>query len=300
MSIRNEKVSDLQKIGEQVSKAREQLRMNQQQLADALGYSRNYISMLEGGREPGDNFRRDWQKFLVSKGLASEHGVSTGPRGQLRSAMLRMGLSPAQLAKKIGYQIGVVQAVVENGARISEAMAEKIVAVLPELDMETLLGGSDTPTVMDEDGRYGTVGSKPTMQSLDGGRVRLIPLIAMTQAGPSINFEDEIFQHDAVAVVDVKDPKAFALTVRGNSMEPEIKEGDVAVVCPSWQPRNGDEVICRTVHGDVMCKIFQTKFNGQFVILSSYNPAYPPVELSAEEIEWIYPVQSVQKTRRRD
>jgi hypothetical protein len=49
-----------------------------------------------------------------------------------------------------------------------------------------------------------------------------------------------------------------------------------------------------------MCKIYQAKSSGQFIILSSYNSAYPPIELQRSEIEWIYPVQSVQKTRRRE
>jgi phage repressor protein C with HTH and peptisase S24 domain len=73
-------------------------------------------------------------------------------------------------------------------------------------------------------------------------------------------------------------------------MEPTIKEGDVAVICPSWEPRHGDEVICRTIHGDVMCKIYQPNPGEKKVILSSYNPAFPPQEFSQDEIEWIYPV----------
>lgn len=293
-------MSNSQNFGQRVRNFRERLGLSQEQLAGVLGYSRNYISMIEGGREPGKSFVREWLTFEQERGFESEKSENGGARSVLRSAMEKAGFTPNSLAKKIGYQIGVVQAVVEGAARIKEDMAERIVGVLPELDLDTLLGGSETPRTYMAGGRYGTVGAKPQMASLDGGRVRMIPLISMTQAGPSINFEDEIFQHDAVAVIDVKDPKAFALRVRGNSMEPEIKEGDIAIVCPEWSVRNGDEVICRTIHGDVMCKIYQTEGSGEFVILSSYNAAFPPMKLNRDEIEWIYPVQSVQKTRRRE
>jgi phage repressor protein C with HTH and peptisase S24 domain len=102
-----------------------------------------------------------------------------------------------------------------------------------------------------------------------------------------------------VISIDIKDRLAFGVKIKGNSMEPRIAEGDSAIVCPGWSPKSGDTVICRTMDGDVMCKIYQPKNGGELVILSSYNPAYPAMELKREEIAWIYPVgQLVQNLRR--
>lgn len=300
MSTRNEKVSEQENISHRVSNILEQMDWSQDQLADVIGYSRNYVSMVKGGRKPGKGFVSALLTFERDHGIKAPTKLANSAQEKLVAAMERAKMTPADVAKRIHYQIGVVQAVAEGSGRIKEDMAKKIEALNIGVTAEELMDGSDSPQILDQTGRTGTVGSIPKVKSINAGRMRMIPLISMTQAGPSINFEDDIFQHDAVAVADVKDPKAFALTVRGNSMEPEIKEGDVAVICPSWQPRNGDEVICRTVDGDVMCKIYHTKFNGQFIILSSYNAAHPTVELRRDEIEWIYPVQSVQKTRRRE
>lgn len=280
----------------EIQRVAEALNISVEELADRIVLQRETMRKYAKGYQPASKRIMS----TITNLAPPRHVMTGGPRGLLQEALRKRGWAPADLAKQIKYDAGVTNAIVMLGGRISENMAVEIVKVIPELTLEELVGGSDLPRILEESGVRGTMGAIPKVISLDGQRVRMIPLISMTQAGPSINFDDEIYQHEAVAVVDVKDPRAFALQVRGNSMEPEIKDGDVAVVCPSWTPRNGDEVICRTVHGDVMCKIYQTKFNGQFIILSSYNPAYPAVELQREEIEWIYPVQSVQKTRRRE
>jgi phage repressor protein C with HTH and peptisase S24 domain len=281
---------------EEIRRVLDSLGWTLEQLADKIVLKPETLRKYAGGHQPASP-----RVMAVISALAPKrHAVTDGPRGRLRQALEMAHLTPAALAKRIGYQIGVVQAVVEGAARIKEDMAEKIEELDIGLTAEELMEGSETPRVLHEGGAFSTVGSKPEILSLGAGRVRMIPLISMAQAGPHINFDDEIFQHEAIAVMDVKDPKAIALKVRGNSMEPEIKAGDVAVVCPSWTPRNGDEVICRTLDGDVMCKIYQAKAGGDFVILSSYNPAHPPTELRREDIAWIYPIQSVIKTRRRD
>ncbi|MGC3988311.1 MAG: S24 family peptidase [Chthoniobacteraceae bacterium] len=63
-------------------------------------------------------------------------------------------------------------------------------------------------------------------------------------------------------------------------------------------PRNGETVIARTVHGDVMCKLYQSRSG--VVVLSSWNPAYPPIEIPREEIAWIYPVAQVIQNLLKD
>ena len=77
------------------------------------------------------------------------------------------------------------------------------------------------------------------------------------------------------------------------TMEPRITEGDRAILTPGRETRAGDTVIARTMNGDVMCKLFQSKNDGQVIVLSSWNPAFPPVELRREEIAWMCPVRQI-------
>jgi phage repressor protein C with HTH and peptisase S24 domain len=85
-------------------------------------------------------------------------------------------------------------------------------------------------------------------------------------------------------------------------MRPQYDEGDVVILAPSSEARNGDLVIARLKEeagDDVMFKIFQSTASGQRVVLSSYNPAYPALEFSRDDFRWIYPAQSVIKNLRK-
>jgi phage repressor protein C with HTH and peptisase S24 domain len=203
------------------------------------------------------------------------------------------------LARKIGYDLGVYVAVEDGTARASERMIDKICEVIA-VDKEELMSGSDAPLIMDESGRTGTFGATPDVQLPPGSYARYVPRLSWAQAGAlDSGHVDEGYDYEGVISIDIKDRRAFGLRIRGDSMTPEIREGDDAIVCPTWQPRNGDTVIARTVDGDVMCKIYQTKEGGTKIVLSSYNPAHPPIELSREEIAWIYPVGQVVRNYRK-
>jgi len=133
------------------------------------------------------------------------------------------------------------------------------------------------------------------------GTPRYIPLISFAQAGTMKSFED-IYEREGLLSFDVKDPKAFSVRIVGDSMTPEFREGDMAVLYPGSTPRNGDVVIARLGEdqgGDVMFKLFNSRESGRRVILTSYNPAYPPLEYERGDFAWIYPVVSVMKTLRK-
>lgn len=283
------------------------------QLARMLGASDTAIHGWMRGTLPFDStFDKisDWTPISIKwlrdgDGNGEEELAKIGPdlnaecgaRGRLRQALKDAKMTSAELAKRIDIPIGPIQALLYSGARISQNTAEKIVKVLPRLELSDLLEGSETARIFDETGTYGTIGSKPVRQAPPGSKSRAVPLLSFAQAGPDINFEDDTWSGETTEWLDAPNG-SFVLKIQGDSMEPKISPGDLVLVCPGWQARNGDTVICRTVRGDVMCKLFQSKFNGQFAILSSYNPAFPPQELSMEEIVWIYPVKDVTKNLR--
>lgn len=227
-------------------------------------------------------------------------GEIAGPRGALKRALDEHHMTAADLAKEMKYPIGPIQALLERGSRITQPMAERIAKILPELDLEFLMGGSDTPRIVDEAGVYATHGSRPNISTPKGMRARVIPFISFAQAGASVNYEDDTYTHEGVTVFNVKDPNAYATQIRGDSMEPRIKEGDILIVVPNAQARNGDVVIARLIDGDVMCKIYGTKDGGRVVMLSSYNPAHPTIEVTRDQIDRIQPVQSVMSNLRKD
>lgn len=291
----------MQTIPHRVKKVRESLGLSMVAFAKRMGYDRNYLGAIEKGkREPGHRFiaqleilEREVDSGLVSN-LSPQHEEQTNPRALLRAAMTTAGFTCATLARAIGYEIGVVQAVVNGGARISQKMAEKIVKVLPSLSPEDLLNGSDHPQIISETGVEGTVGATPDIEVPEGVKVRYVPLLSWAQAGAlDASHVDDGYEYKGVVAFNVSDRKAFAVEIKGESMAPKIPEGARAVVCPSSEPKPGNVVIVRMLDGDVMCKLYHPKDGGRTVVLTSWNQAYPPLEYPREQVSWMYPVKQI-------
>lgn len=226
-------------------------------------------------------------------GATPSFGAAASPREALRAALAARGINAGRLAKLIKYGAGVIDGVVNGTGRISEDMARAIHRELPEVEVEELLAGSDSPRTMDETGFTGTAGATPAIQLPGGGKTRFAPLLSWAAAGKlaTVDALDEGYTHEGF--VSNVPGRAFVVEVRGDSMQPDIKEGDHIVVRADMEPRAGQIVLVRTIHGDVLCKRYQTKDGGKLIVLSSVNQSYLPYEIPASEIAWIYPVKQV-------
>jgi repressor LexA len=92
---------------------------------------------------------------------------------------------------------------------------------------------------------------------------------------------------DYVTVDDVRDPGAFALRVKGNSMSPRIEDGDVVIVSPQAEARNGDICVVRVEGEDTLKKV---KFEGNYVHLIPLNPDYEPVTVRRKDVNFVWKV----------
>lgn len=119
-----------------------------------------------------------------------------------------------------------------------------------------------------------------------------IPIISYTQAGVDGFFSDShptgcgFGEIDRPA--DVRDPHAYALIVKGDSMSPRFEQGDVVVVSPSMGVQIGDYAVVRLVDGSVTLKKIQQK-NGVF-ILGSTNPEYESIEVEKHDVVFMHRV----------
>ena len=90
-----------------------------------------------------------------------------------------------------------------------------------------------------------------------------------------------------------KDDTLFAVVVKGNSMEPEVKEGELVVVSKKRDLKKGD--LCLIMFEDGDCCLRRVYFQDHTVTLTSSNEReYPPAIHKKSEIRFIYRV--VQKT----
>jgi transcriptional regulator with XRE-family HTH domain len=285
-------------ISDRLLNLRHKLGLSQQKLADHLGVTRNWITILEGdaNREPS--------KALLLRLRDLEEEVERGgflggdPRRLMKAARERKGMTLKDLAKATGYSVGVLQALEEANGRGSERQLEKIADVLG-ISIDDLMEGAE-PKLIHEAGLTGTLGARPNIVAGPGVKnIRYVPLISFAQAGRMGSYEDAVYEYEGHVAYDSEDPRAFCVSIRGDSMQPVISEGDVILVYPSRQPRNGDMVLARLGDeegGDVMCKMYSVKDAGRRVILTSYNPVHPPLEFESSAFRFVYPIAAVTKT----
>jgi repressor LexA len=132
-------------------------------------------------------------------------------------------------------------------------------------------------------------------QAIPCGVFTLVPVVGTVRAGFGLQaFEDDLGTDPA----DVADPENyFYLVVRGDSMEPYIREGDLALVRRQNILRNGDLGVMVYRDGEGTLKRFFQE-DGR-VLLKSFNPAYEDLALSGEELSSLYIMGKVVETKTR-
>jgi len=129
--------------------------------------------------------------------------------------------------------------------------------------------------------------------------LRNLPVLSWAQAGQATEYGEIPADWDEVVPSDVSDQRAFGVRLRGDSMEPKFSDGDIAILLPSIAPTNGDVVVANLKDEGVLCKIMHVQLDKNLIILSSYNPAYPPMERHRDQFNWMFPVSSIIKPLRR-
>ena len=129
--------------------------------------------------------------------------------------------------------------------------------------------------------------------------LRNLPVLSWAQAGLATDFGEIPRDWDEVVPSDVTDERAFGVRLRGDSMEPRFSDGDIAILLPSIAATNGETVVANLKDEGILCKIMHVQLDKNLIKLSSYNPAYPPLERHRDQFHWIFPVSSVIKQLRR-
>ena len=129
--------------------------------------------------------------------------------------------------------------------------------------------------------------------------LRLLPVLSWAQAGQATDFSEIPRDWDEGVPSDVTDERAFGVRLRGDSMEPRFSDGDIAILLPSIAATNGETVVANLKDEGILCKIMHVQLDKNLIKLSSYNPAYPPMERHRDQFHWIFPVSSIIKQLRR-
>lgn len=119
-----------------------------------------------------------------------------------------------------------------------------------------------------------------------------IPVLGYVRAGIPIEAVEDILDYEEISQEMASQGEHFALSVKGDSMEPRITEGDVVIVRKQSIVENGELAVVLVNGNDANVKKFYMNENG--VTLISTNPSYDPFYYTKEQVESL-PVQVIGK-----
>jgi len=207
---------------------------------------------------------------------------------RIREARLAKSLEQARLAAKLDIATRTLQRW-EKGEQIPAGNFLMKIAKRTDVSSHWLLTGEGEMYVRDH--------PAPNVIPLPTGRYKKIqlvslPLLSSVPGGaPNLSFHPDYVER-YISVDDVSDNQAFALEVRGNSMAPRIEDGDIIVVSPKLDIRNGDVCVVRVSDEDTVKKI---KIEEQLLYLIPLNPDYEPMTVKKKDVTFMWKVIKVIK-----
>lgn len=201
--------------------------------------------------------------------------MSIGAR--LKEAREKAGLSQEAIAVKMGISRAAV-AQWEADTTVPEASKFARLAEILGVSTDWLLTGHEFQGVSDpQTGRY-EHNTEPAPE------LRRLPIVSWVQAGRGQEAADPHPPGDGDGIAHTTKrlgPNAYALRIRGDSMEPRFHDGDIIVIDPAVQPRHGSYVVVR-FEDRQEATFKQLMVDAGRKYLKPLNPRYPIEEIDGQ------------------
>lgn len=265
-------------IGENIKRLREEHRLTQREIGEIAGVSDKAVSTWENGL-------KDPRMPALHK-LAAYFGVSVGTLLEDRPAhTTAFGEAIDRLCAAWG----------RTRDRVERDIS------LPHGRMLSLCRGDDTPTEQELAKLSGyfrvpysvllgerTPIDESNITPLSGAlnAPTLIPVLGKVPAGVPIEAVEDIIEHIPLSAdLEGDGHDYFGLSVRGDSMFPEYRDGDIVVLRVQPTAETGDDVLAYIGDCDATLKRFALMDDG--IQLRPVNPAYPVRSFTHSEAETI-------------
>ena len=197
------------------------------------------------------------------------------------------GLSQAALSQ----QLGVTQQAVgkwETGRATPDPHTIASIAAMLGVSADYLLGVEGDRALQPSD-------SGQHVNQYRAAEECLIPVIGTVRAGYGALALEEDYGEEYARV---KDPGSyFYLKVKGDSMEPRISDGDLALVHRQSTLNSGELGVVVFGEGEGTLKKYVVR--GGTVVLQPFNPAYPSQILVGEDLDHLYIAGKVVETKTK-
>ena len=190
---------------------------------------------------------------------------------------------------EVSRMLGVTQQAVgkwETGRSTPDPQTVARLAEILDTTADALLGLQQAPATAPAVGR----------NAFSRYTESLVPVVGTVRAGyGALAFEEDYGKEYA----SVKDPQNyFYLVVKGDSMEPRISDGDLALVHRQNTLENGDlGVLVYGSDGEGTLKKYIQR--GNSVILHPFNPDYEELVIKGEDLDHLYIAGKVVETKAK-
>ncbi|MED9814730.1 LexA family protein [Anaerostipes sp.] len=190
---------------------------------------------------------------------------------RLSTALSNANMIPQELANASGVSKASISQYLNGShspSNISSGKMAKILNVNP-----VWLMGFDVPMLVpDKD-----VSNKSTQKGLT------VNVLGRVAAGIPIEAITDIVDQEEISEDLAKTGEFFGLRIQGNSMEPDIHNGDTVIVKKQDDAESNEIVIALINGNDGVCK--RLKKYAESIALVSINPDYEPMYFNQEEID---------------
>lgn len=258
-------------LGHRIRQLREDSHMAQKELAARLHIANSTMSQYESGeRVPSDEMKikiADLFGVSVDYLLGRPQVVSTKDIRASFGRQLKKFRKSAQMSQtELAKLLSVSQQAVAQWEKDTSTPNPETIAKIAELL------GITTDSLM---------GLPPAPRSERGV---WIPVLGDIAAGIPIEAVEDIIDYEEIDAVTASTGEHFGLRIRGDSMEPRIREGDVVIVRRQEDADTGDTVAV-LVNGDsATVKRIKKEPDGGIWLIPN-NPAFEAKHFSPLEID---------------
>ena len=181
---------------------------------------------------------------------------------RLRKCRKNMGLTLAEVSKLTGVKEPTIQRYESGGVRSIPPKTIETFASLYECTPSFLMGW-DQDVVSEQETR------------------NFVPVYGDVCAGNgAVAYQSKIGEVPVYGYMSTDD--FFALKIKGDSMAPELKNGDVVIVQREAEIKTGDIVIALIDGDEATCKKIYKYEHG--IALAPNNPLYEPMRFTEDEV----------------
>ena len=179
---------------------------------------------------------------------------------RIKSIRTELGIKQIDLAQRLNIRQNTLSNWETGKSEPDSAMLKKLAQEL-ETTVDYLVGG-------------------PPPGKISGVR---IPVLGDVAAGIPIEAVTDIVDYEEIDAALARTGEFFGLRIKGASMEPRMREGDVVIVRRQDTADTGDTVVV-LVNGD-SATVKKIKYGPDGITLLPTNPTFDPLFYSAAEVE---------------